>query len=69
MENIKTGVDRLITIIQEQKSVDLDKVSNELGVSELIVRKWAEFLEEDNIITIKYTVFLKITLSKGNTNL
>ncbi|MBC8501495.1 MAG: hypothetical protein ISS25_04365 [Nanoarchaeota archaeon] len=61
MKDIETGVDKLVSLIANKKSVDLDAAAKELGVSESVVREWAEFLEEEGIISIEYGLS-KVTL-------
>jgi len=61
IKDIETGVDRLVSLIANKKSVDLDAAAKELGVSESVVREWAEFLEEEGIISIEYGLS-KVTL-------
>jgi len=51
---LKTGVDRLVSLIQEKKRVSVPQAAKELGVSPVVVEEWADFLEEDGIISIDY---------------
>ncbi|MBC8494883.1 hypothetical protein H8D36_01890 [archaeon] len=61
MKDIETGVDKLVSLV-EKKNVDLEAAAKELGVSESVVREWAEFLEEEGLISMDYGLS-KITLS------
>ncbi|MFH1589629.1 MAG: hypothetical protein ABIB43_03635 [archaeon] len=63
VKNIETGVDKLITLIHEKKNVDAEEAAHELGVSVSVVREWAEFLEEENLIGIEYGLS-KVTLTE-----
>lgn len=63
IKNIETGVDRLISLIQRKRNIDLDKAANELGISESVIREWAEFLEEEGMISMDYGLS-RITLSE-----
>ncbi|MBR9692581.1 hypothetical protein GOV07_01475 [Candidatus Woesearchaeota archaeon] len=56
MSKIETGVDKLVQIVDEQKKISLDEAAKELGVSKPVVQEWAEFLEEEGLIGIEYTL-------------
>jgi len=51
---LKTGVDRLVSLIQEKKRISVPEAAKELGVSQVVVEEWADFLEEEGIISIDY---------------
>ena len=51
---LKTGVDRLVSLIQEKKRISVPQAAKELGVSQVVVEEWADFLEEEGIISIEY---------------
>jgi len=51
--NIETGLDRLVELINTKKRISLDEASKELGVSPDIVKEWADFLEDENLITLE----------------
>ena len=51
---LKTGVDRLVSLIQEKKRISVLQAAKELGVSPVVVEEWADFLEEEGIISIDY---------------
>ncbi len=51
---LKTGVDRLVSLIKEKKRISVLQAAKELGVSQIVVEEWADFLEEDGIISIDY---------------
>ncbi|NQU98672.1 hypothetical protein HQ533_04345 [Candidatus Woesearchaeota archaeon] len=63
IKDIETGVDRLVSIVAGKKTIDLAAAAKELGVSESVVREWAEFLEEEGVISIEYGLS-KVTLSE-----
>ncbi len=56
MGKIETGVDKLVELVNGQKKVSLDEAAKELGVSKTVVQEWAEFLEEEGLIGIEYTL-------------
>jgi len=51
---LKTGVDRLVSLVKEKKRVSVPQAAKELGVSPVVVEEWADFLEEESIISIDY---------------
>jgi len=51
---LQTGVDKLVSLIKEKKRVSVPQAAKELGVSQVVVEEWADFLEEDDIISIEY---------------
>jgi predicted ArsR family transcriptional regulator len=67
--NIETGVDKLVDLINRRKRVSLNDAANELGVSVPVIQEWADFLEEESLITIEYklsrTYLCERKLSKG----
>lgn len=69
MAKIETGVDRLVQLVNEQKKVSIDEASKELGVSKPVVQEWAEFLEEEHLLGIEYslskTYLVEKKLTKG----
>ncbi len=51
---IETGVDKLVKLIGEKKKIALDVAAKSLGVSNIVIEEWADFLEEEGIISIDY---------------
>lgn len=51
---IETGVDKLVEIINTRKRISVEDAAKELGVSKNVVVEWADFLEEEGIISIEY---------------
>ncbi len=56
MRRIETGVDKLVALVEEKKRITLEDAARELGVSTVIVQEWADFLEEDALISIEYSL-------------
>ncbi|MFC1741321.1 hypothetical protein ACFL3V_02190 [Nanoarchaeota archaeon] len=50
---IETGVDKLVKLITEYKKISVKDAAKELGVSVSSVEEWADFLEEEGIISIQ----------------
>lgn len=51
---IETGVDKLVKIVKERGRILLTDAAKELGVSPAVIQEWADFLEEEGIISIDY---------------
>ncbi len=51
---IETGVDKLVTLIRKNKKLSVAEAAKQLGVSTVVVEEWADFLEEEGIISIEY---------------
>lgn len=54
MKNIKTGVDKLVDIVSQKKKITIDDAAKQLGVGQDVVQEWAEFLEQEGLISINY---------------
>ncbi len=50
---IETGVDKLVALVNERKRISVKDAAKELGVSVASVEDWADFLEEEGIISIE----------------
>ncbi len=53
-EEVKTGADRLLDLVKRSKEIAMSAAANELGASVQTVEAWANFLEEDDLVTVKY---------------
>jgi chromosome segregation ATPase len=53
--SIKTGADKLVELISEKKKVAVDVAAKELGVGKDVVQEWAEFLEEEGVVSLDYS--------------
>ncbi|MCK5283740.1 MAG: hypothetical protein KAK00_10145 [Nanoarchaeota archaeon] len=51
---IETGVDKLVELIRAKKRVSIQDAAKQLGVGSIVVEEWADFLEEEGIISIEY---------------
>ena len=51
---IETGVDKLVNLINTRGKVSSYDASKELGVSATVIMEWADFLEEEGVISIEY---------------
>jgi predicted ArsR family transcriptional regulator len=68
-QNIETGVDKLVDIIGKKKKISIDDAAKELGVSKATVQEWADFLEDEGLISVEdhlsKTYLFERKLSKG----
>lgn len=57
MSNIKTGIDRLVDLLNERKKLSTQQASNLLNIEKDVVEEWAELLEQEGIakITFKFS--------------
>jgi DNA repair exonuclease SbcCD ATPase subunit len=53
--SIQTGVDRLVSLVSEKKKISVDDAAKKLGVGKDVVQEWAEFLEEEGLVTLDYS--------------
>ena len=51
---IETGVDKLVKLIQQKQKISIPDAAKELGVSLTVIEEWADFLEEEGIISIEF---------------
>jgi chromosome segregation ATPase len=56
MAAIETGVDRLVKIVQREKKVSVEAAAKELGVSQTVVQEWSDFLEQEGLVEITYSL-------------
>ena len=64
---IRTRVDELVKLIKQKGEISFEDAAKELDVSLSTIEAWANFLEEENILSIKYnftTPFLTIFREK-----
>ena len=52
---IETGVDKLVKLIKETGKISMPDAAKQLGVSSTVIEEWADFLEEEGIISIEHT--------------
>lgn len=51
---IRTGIDTLISLVKQKKSVKMKKVAAEMGISKDKVEEWAALLEGNNVIELTH---------------
>lgn len=49
---IETGVDKLVALVSRAKKISVKDAAKELGVSVASIEEWADFLEDEGIISI-----------------
>lgn len=55
MQSIRTGADRLVELISAKKRIELADAAKQLGVGKDVIHEWAESLEQEGLIIIKYS--------------
>jgi len=53
-ETVKTEVDTLLDLIKKKKEISFEDTAKTLSISMQTIESWASFLEEEDLITIKY---------------
>ncbi|MBI2549896.1 hypothetical protein HYV83_01820 [Candidatus Woesearchaeota archaeon] len=53
-EQVRTGADRLLELVKKSREIATAAAAQELGVPIVTVEAWANFLEEDGLVTVKY---------------
>lgn len=65
---IETGVDKLVNLVNRKKKISMNHAAKELGVGLPVIEEWADFLEEEGIISLDYklatTYLIERKLSK-----
>ena len=51
---IETGVDKLVNLVNKNSKISSFDAAKELGVSSTVIMEWADFLEEEGIISVEY---------------
>jgi len=51
---IETGVDKLVELVRAKKKISIPDASKDLGVGQVVIEEWADFLEEEGLISIEY---------------
>src|SRR3989338_1591166 len=51
---IETGVDKLVDLINAKGRISSSEAAIALGVSPAVIMEWADFLEEEGIISVEY---------------
>lgn len=53
---IETGVDKLVKLVRERGRISVSEATKLINVGSSVIMEWAEFLEEEGIISIEYTL-------------
>lgn len=51
---LKTGVDKLVDLVARTGKVSFKDAAKELGVGYPVIEEWAEFLEEEGLVSVEY---------------
>jgi chromosome segregation ATPase len=55
MENIETGVDKLVKLVAREKKIELGAAAKQLGVEPAVVQEWSDFLEQEGLVELQYS--------------
>jgi chromosome segregation ATPase len=64
MANIETGVDKLVKLVAKEKKIELGAAAKELGVAPAVVQEWADFLEQEGLIGLQYSLSKTFIIEK-----
>gem|GEM_PF-3666800 len=53
-QQIETGVDRLIKLVQKKKRISVPDAAKELALPQEVIDEWATFLDEEGVLSIEY---------------
>ena len=53
---IETGVDKLVNLVKQRGKISLKDAAGELGVTTTVVQEWVDFLEDEGIIGVEYSL-------------
>ncbi|MFQ5475365.1 MAG: hypothetical protein ACE5DM_06040, partial [Candidatus Nanoarchaeia archaeon] len=53
---IKTSVDKLVDLVSKEEKLSLKAAAKKLGVGITTVEEWADFLEEEGLITVEHSL-------------
>ncbi|MDD9952779.1 MAG: hypothetical protein OXR66_00415 [Candidatus Woesearchaeota archaeon] len=56
MARLETGVDRLVHLVTKEKKVELKDAAKQLNVDPAVVQEWAEFLEEEGVVGLQFSL-------------
>jgi|GEM_PF-688810 len=54
--SIETGVDKLVKLVTKEKRIALDEAAKQLNVDTAVVQEWTDFLEQEGIIDVEYSL-------------
>ncbi|MEM2121403.1 MAG: hypothetical protein QXU20_01955 [Candidatus Woesearchaeota archaeon] len=61
---IETEVDKLLELLNEKKKISIHEAAKKLGVDNKTIEEWADFLEEEGVIKVEYTLTTPILVLK-----
>lgn len=53
---IETGVDKLVNLVKQRGRVSVKDAAAELGVSTTVIQEWVDFLEDEGIVGVEYSL-------------
>jgi predicted ArsR family transcriptional regulator len=67
LEDIQTGVDKLVMLLKIKRRVSVKDASKKLGVPEDVIKEWADFLENEGMLHADYSLTNEFLVYKGMT--
>lgn len=67
-QEIRTGADKLLDLVRNSKEVAMSEAAKQLGVPPKTIESWANFLEEDGSVMIRYkftTPYISVPETQG----
>ena len=65
---LETGIDQLLEIVSERKSISANDISKELSLPVETIETWAEILSKENILSVEYDRSGKLILTNKVSN-
>lgn len=64
MVSIETGVDRLVSLVSKEKKIELSDAAKQLNIDKTVIQEWADFLEDEGIIGVQYSLSKTFLIEK-----
>lgn len=62
---ILTGVDKLVSLIEEKNRISIQDAAKQLAVPKVVVQEWANFLQEKGIVHVEYKLTTPYLVKQG----
>ncbi len=56
IQEVETDVDKLVNYLKDKGKTELKKVAKELGIQESVLQTWVDFLVEENVLGVEYSL-------------
>lgn len=61
---IKTDVDKLLSLVNKKKKIKIETVSKELGIPSARIEEWSRLLDEHGLLKLEYSLGKPVLISK-----